>query len=324
MSTKTEPVAQAPESAPAKTGPDSKPAKTTSAIARFDDVRDRCVQLFGSEERFIQEATFLLRAVNDTPALQECTPNSITGVLLSIASTGLSLNPVLRHAYIIPRNTKVKTAAGDKWEKRASVEPSYMGLMKLATDTGSVRHFEAQVVYQGDEFDYDLVAKKPRTHRPYWTRGMQRGKLLGVYGYATLVDGTVIPEHMGADELGLIQSKSDNRNGSVYSDWQGEMARKSLIKRLRKYLPQSDRNEAFLEAIELDNQGYQLAPASSTNAASGTYQEALDLQAQVREAIKSYQGEDKQEIKKQCAEFAHTGKVDAEFWRGILNRLQAK
>lgn len=271
----------------------------------------------------MEEATFLLAAVNNTPALQECTPASINGVLLSIASTGLSLNPVLRLCYVIPRNIKVKTAGGEKWEKRAQVEPSYMGLMKLATDTGSVRNFEAQVVYQGDEFEYDLVEKKPRVHKPYWTRGMQRGKILGVYGYAVLVDGTIIPEHMGADELGIIQSKSDNRNGSVYTDWQGEMARKSLIKRLRKYLPQSDRNEAFLQAIELDNQGYQLAPTSSTNAASGTYQEALELQAQVREAIKAYQGEDKQEIKKQCAEFAGTGKVDAEFWRGILNRLQA-
>ena len=311
---------------PAKKAP-SAPAEA-KGIERFEPIKERCVKMFGSEERFLQEASFLLRAVNDTPALQECSPNSIAAVLVNIASTGLSLNPVQKLCYIIPRNTKVKTKDGDKWEKRAMVDPSYMGLMKLATDSGAVRHFEAQVVYKGDEFDFDLVDKKPRTHKPYWTMGRQRGPMVGVYGYALLADGTVIPEHMGADEVEKIRSKSDNAKGAIFQDWEGEMARKSLVKRLQKYVPRTERSEAFLQAVDLDNEGFDLsagprqpnAPAELAPAE----QDCEALRAEVRDLIKTYTGADKAAIKKECADFALTGKVDPMFWMSIIHRLEAK
>lgn len=295
----------------------------TNPIERFDAVRERCVEFFGTEARFLQEATFLLALVNNTPAIQACTPASITGVLLNIASTGLSLNPVLKLVYVIPRNIKVKTAGGEVWEKRASVEPSYMGLMKLATDTGAVRNFEVHEVYKGDDFDFDIVEKRPRVHKPYWTLGRERGPMIGVYGYALLADGTVIPEHMGADELKKIQGKSDNAGGSVYTDWQGEMARKSLLKRLQKYIPRTEKSERFLQAVDLDNEGYDLTRQLPAAGVPEAVQEQNDLKDEVRELLQQYDKPDKGEIKRLCAEQASSGKVDPAFWREILKRLYA-
>ena len=296
------------------------PQVAPSPLDRFDAARDRCVKMFGSEVRFMEEATFLLAAVNNTPALQECTPASINGVLLSIASTGLSLNPVLRLCYVIPRNIKVKTAGGEKWEKRAQVEPSYMGLMKLATDSGAVRSFEVHEVWGGDDFEFDLVNKRPVRHKPYWTIGQQRGKLIGVYGFATLADGSVIPEHMGADELAKIQSKSDNRGGAIFTDWQGEMARKSLVKRLQKYLPRTEQAVKFLEAVELDNQGIDLARPSDPNAALAARVD--ELRSKARELFKDYKGEDKGALKQKAAAEALSGKQNPEFWEELILMLQ--
>lgn len=311
---------------PAKKAPASAPAEA-KGIERFDPVKERCIKMFKTEERFLQEASFLLRAVNDTPALQECTPNSIAAVLVNIASTGLSLNPVQKLCYLIPRNVKIKVPGGqDRFEKRAMVEPSYMGLMKLATDSGAVRSFEAQVVYKGDEFDFDLVDKKPRTHKPYWTMGHQRGPLIGVYGFAILADGSVIPEHMGADEVAKIRGKSDNAGGAIFQDWEGEMARKSLVKRLQKYVPRTEKSEAFLAAVDLDNAGFELAPGPrQPNAPAELAPAEVDceaIKAEVRDLLKTYKGPDKNAIKKECADFALTGKVDAGFWIGILKRLE--
>jgi recombination protein RecT len=315
------------ESTPAKATKEA-PAPQPKGLEKFDPVKERCIRMFGGEDRFLQEASFLLRAVNDTPALQECTPNSITSVLVNIASTGLSLNPVQKLCYIIPRNTKVKTPGGaDRWEKRAMVEPSYMGLMKLATDSGAVRHFEAQVVYKGDEFDFDLVDKKPRTHKPYWSIGHERGKLIGAYGFAILADGSIIPEHMGADELLKIRSKSDNAGGSIFQDWEGEMARKSLVKRLQKYVPRTEKSEAFLQAVDLDNAGFDTLPAPRPAGSPAELlpaeQDCEAIKAEVRDLIKTYKGPDKAAIKKECADFALTGVNDAGFWAGILKRLKA-
>lgn len=301
---------------PAETGKTpAKAAPSNNPIDRFEAARERCVRLFGSEDRFIEEATHLLAIVNNTPSLLECTPASINGVLINIASTGLSLNPVLKLAYVIPSNTKVKTPGqADRWEMRATVEPSYMGLMKLATDSGAVRNFEVHEVYQGDEFEFDLVAKKPAVHKPYWTVGHARGKLVGVYGFAVLADGSMIPEHMGADELAKIQGKSRNASGSVYADWQGEMARKSLVKRLQKYIPRTEQARGFLEAVELDNAGYDL----SRPALSEGENRVKALMDQARAAFAGYAGVDKAEIKKKMADEAGSGRQNAAFWEEVI------
>ena len=312
---------QQPEPQPAPPPP-SKPDPQAKGIDQFSSIKERCVELFGTETRFVQEATFLLRMVNDTPAMQECTKASIAGVLLSIASTGLSLNPVLKLCYVIPRNVKVKTASGDRWEKRAMVEPSYMGLMKLATDTGAVKNFEVHEVYKGDEFEFDLVAKRPRVHKPYWTLGRERGPMVGVYGFAVLADGTIIPEHMGADELAKIQAKSDNAGGKVYSDWQGEMARKSLVKRLQKYIPRTEGSERFLKAVDLDNHGFDMLPERAS--ASPEAIELENLKTAVRAAFETYTGEDRQSLRKQCAEEGMSGRRNPEFWRNMLAKLNAQ
>lgn len=301
------------------------PAKREAAanpIDYFEASRERCVRLFGGEQRFVEEATHLLNMVHATPSLKECTGASIQQVLVSVASTGLSLNPVLKLAYVIPRNIKVKTPGQpDRWEKRASVEPSYMGLMKLATDSGAVRNFEVHEVYQGDDFEFDIVEKRPRVHKPYWTVGHSRGKLIGVYGFAVLADGTMIPEHMGADELAKIQSKSDNAGGSVYTDWQGEMARKSLVKRLQKYIPRTEKAQGFLEAVELDNQGYDLSRPSGPAAIKPAEDEVAALKQKALEAFKAYKGADKATIKAKMTEEATSGRQNPVFWREVLFML---
>jgi phage RecT family recombinase len=300
----------------------NKPAKQANPVDYFEPSRERCVRLFASEDKFIEEATHLLQLIQANPSLKECTGNSIQGVLISIASTGLSLNPVMKLAYVIPRNIKVKTPGQpDRWEKRAAVEPSYMGLMKLATDSGAVRNFEVHEVYAGDEFEFDIVEKRPRVHKPYWTVGHSRGKLIGVYGFAVLADGTMIPEHMGADELAKIRSKSDNASGSVYNDWEGEMARKSLVKRLQKYIPRTEKSERFLQAVELDNASYDLDRPTGASALKPAEESVAQLQAKVREAIKAYTGADKAELKKKAADEAVSGRQNPAFWSELLFML---
>jgi recombination protein RecT len=310
------------QAVPATQAAPAPPTTNDKALERFRPIEDRCVAMFGSRDRFLQEASFLLAAVNNTPALRECTQQSIVGVLVAVASSGLSLNPVKKEVYLIPRNINIKTPGqADKWEKRAMPEPSYMGLMKVATDTGAVRSFEVHEVYAGDEFEFDIVAKRPTVHKPYWTRGKERGAIIGVYGMATLSDGSIIPEHMGADELRKIRSKSDNASGSVYNDWEGEMARKSLLKRLQKYIPRTPKSEAFLQAVELDNAGFDLAAPTSIASGSEDRAKQTEIMAEVRALIDAYQGEEKEAMHREVVEEAKKGRVNLKFWEDIRTRL---
>jgi len=229
------------------------PATTAprKGLMQFDAIRDRVVGMIGAE-RFDREATHLLRELHDTPSLASCTPASVAGALLTIATTGLTLNQTAKELYLIPRNTKVKGADGEKWERRLTVVPSYIGMMRVALSGGAVSKIIAHEVYQGDEFAIDLVDARPSTHKPYWMLGRERGPIIGAYATATLRDGAEVVEIMGADEIAKIRSKSDNSNGSVHTDWAGEMARKMVVKRLLKYLPIT-MSEALSAVIDADN-----------------------------------------------------------------------
>lgn len=289
-------------------------------LATFDSIKDRCEQLLGSD-RFMKEASFAIQIIGNSPQLQKATRASIVGAMLNVANTGLTLNPVLKLAYLIPRNAKVRDDSGrDFWETRCYVEPSYMGLMKLATDTGSVRHFESFVVYKGDLFEFDLVNRRPTKHVPYWSLGADRGPIVGCYGIATLTDGSTVVEHMGADELLKIRSKSDNKAGSVYTDWEGEMARKAVLKRLAKYVPKSDRSEAFLAAMDIDNESFNLTLPETTESTKN-----LDVWKQrLVSAFEFYQGEDKEALREQCREKIGAGEFTEAFARNVLEQMGEK
>jgi recombination protein RecT len=303
------------------------PTPQQSALDVFNPVKERCVQLFRTEERFIREATLLLQILHDKPELQSVTRQSIVSAMLRVASTGLTVNPIAKECYVITRNTKVRQPDGtDRWEKRLAIEPSYIGLMRLATETGAVLGFETQAVWQGDQFDFDLAQKKPSVHKPYWVVGNERGELRGVYGFVTLRDGSQQPEQMGADEIELIKSKSESVKAqrkavgegkaaapTVYDEWLGEMARKALVKRLQKWVPRTTNSLPFLNAIEIDNEGFDLAPQRDSSSV---------LKRRVLEALHRYNGIDKEELREMCQQKVTAGEFNEEFANNVLKQTQ--
>ena len=69
-------------------------------------------------------------------------PASVRNAVINVAATGLSLNPALKFAYLVPRDNEV------------CLDISYMGLIKIATDTGSILWAKAEIVYEKDIFTY--------------------------------------------------------------------------------------------------------------------------------------------------------------------------
>lgn len=310
------------------TTPAQQPTQQEKGIEMFSAVKERCATLFGSEDRFVKEATMLLQIIHDKPELQAATRQSVVAAMLRIATTSLTINPMMKECYVVTRRTKVRQPNGSEaWETRLGIEPSYIGLMRLATDTGAVKDFEAQVVWQGDVFEYDLVDKKPTKHVPYWIAGNPRGDLRGVYGFARLADGTIKPEHMGADEIALIMSKSEAvkaqraklakgeaAGATVYDEWLGEMARKALVKRLQKWVPRTPNTERLMAAIEADNEGYDLADGRDS---------LSTLKRRVLVALEAYTGEDKEELRAMCHEKVMAGEFTEAFATNILQQIGA-
>lgn len=204
------------------------------------------ISLMGGEMQVKKEISFAIQACNANSMLANVNQASIAKAIYNVAITGLSLNPVHKLAYLVP-----KKIAG-QWE--AVLFPSYQGLVKLITDAGIVSRIEAHPVYEGDEFDYSLGLETTLSHKP---KGISRN-LMAVYAIAVMKDGSKQVEVMWRSEVDEIMMRSDsgkNGTGPWKTDY-NEMARKTVLRRIYKYLPKSVVSDKIAEAIALDEQDY--------------------------------------------------------------------
>lgn len=182
----------------------------------------------------------IMTAVQQDPDILLADRRTLLMAATKCAQDGLL--PDKREAAFVIFNTKIKENGQDKWVKAAQYIPMLAGLQKRARNTGQIAGIIAQMVYENDEFirkpdDFDT----PVHHRPP-PLGQSRGKPLGAYAIAKLKDGTVVSEVMDADEIAKVAavSRSRDRNGNAvgpWKDWQDEMWRKTVFRRLSKWLP---------------------------------------------------------------------------------------
>lgn len=172
--------------------------------------------------------------------LAECSPLSILRSLAQAASMGLEPFDGRNEVYLVPRwNSKAKC-------KEATCLVGYAGLIRLATDTGKVRNIDARVVYAKDEFAVEYGVEPRIIHKPTFDK--DRGDIVAVYAVAHFPDGGSQFEVMSVHEVNDIRDRSKDKKD--YSPWTtdySEMARKTAVRRLAKYLPKSQALGAALE-----------------------------------------------------------------------------
>ena len=110
-------------------------------------------------------------ALENVPSLQQA--------IVNVALTGLSLNPVLSLVYLVPQDGAIQ------------LRPSYQGLSKILTDTGSVVSVVSGCVFENDFFDYLFGTETFIKHKP--TLG-ERGKIVASWASAKLPDGSEVNE----------------------------------------------------------------------------------------------------------------------------------
>ena len=218
----------------------------------FNAIEKKFTEL-SNEQEFIKEVGFCLNLIGSNPQLQKCTKNSLLSSVYQVASVGLSLNPIKKEAYLIPRWSRANGM-------EAQLMPSYQGLIKLVTDTGSVKSINCNIVYEGDEFDLDLGTEQRLTHKPKF----KSKKIQLVYAIATLPDGSNQIEVMPFDDICEIRGRSDaymaykagKMKTTVWVTDEGEMCRKTVLRRIVKYLPKTDKWEMLRTAISQDEQEF--------------------------------------------------------------------
>lgn len=178
-----------------------------------------------------------------TPALLKCAPESFYGAVLQCAALGLEPGSALGHCYLLPfGNGKDKQG-----RPNAQLIIGYRGMIDLARRSGQIVSLQAYCVHEQDTFNYKLGLDPDIEHIP--ASVADRGKVTHVYAVAKLKGGGVQFEVMSRAEIEKVRTSSKAGNsGPWFSHWE-EMAKKTVIRRLFKYLPVSI--EA-VRAVEID------------------------------------------------------------------------
>lgn len=221
----------------------------------FDLIEERFTML-SDEKTFLKEISFAMQLFKSNAYLNKSTKESKLECVVNLAQTGLTLNPVLKYAYLVPRSVR----DGQDYVIKCHVEPSYQGLVKLVTDTGSAKTIYAHVVYEGDVFKTTLGTSVEIQHEPQY----KSTDITHVYAVALLHDGTKQVEVMTLEQIDAIRDMSEsyksfkkgNAKSCIWNDHFEEMAKKTVIKRLVKYLPKTNMFEKLKTAIEIDNVDY--------------------------------------------------------------------
>ncbi len=286
---------------------------------QFVALNEHCVNKLD----FLKESQFALQLLTKNDYLLGVgrnNPDSLQAAISNVAAIGITLNPALSFAYLVPRKiNKVPCVC---------LDISYRGLIKLATDTGVVKAMKAELVYESDDFKYHGFHEAPDFNANPFD---DRGDLKGVYAMAMLTDGGVLVETMSIDEVNMIRDDSEayksavgkgmdswNYTNNVWVKYYTEMVKKTVIKRAYKTLPTSKGMETVGKAIEVINEhegidfqaDKQLTETFYTDEELTEYQRCVDNGDfyNLLPLINSLCAESQLDLKKLCVPEAEAGK----------------
>lgn len=192
-----------------------------------------------------------------TPALWECSAVSIARAIVEANQYGLDL--LFGSVYLVPFRNR------QSGQKEAQLIVGYRGLATLARRSGEVARIRARVVHQRDQFDFAYGLNEHLDHVPYQPRqgdDLDPGPMTHAYAIAEFTDGGVQFDVMTAAEIYSIRGRSKgafDSSGNLTGPWltdEGEMSKKTVLRRLSKSLPLTVEARQALDAedrIEADS-----------------------------------------------------------------------
>ena len=169
-------------------------------------------------------ARIVTTEIRKNQGLVKCDRNSFLGAVIQCAQLGLEPGNSLGHAYILP------------YGKQAQLIVGYRGMIDLARRSGQIVSISARTVREGDEFAYEYGLHENLTHKPSEEESDQ---ISYVYAVAKLRDGGVQFEVMSKAQIEKVREQSKAKDSGPWKTHWEEMAKKTVIRRLFKYLPVS-------------------------------------------------------------------------------------
>lgn len=184
----------------------------------------------------------VLTEVRKIPTLLECDRESFTNSLIQCVQLGLVPGALLGQAYLIP------------YKGKCTLLPGYRGYVVLAERAGT--SLTAQCYCENDiKYECMLGSVEQIIHIP---ANDKRGEIICAYAVAKneTIDKNGIRriitkiDHMAMSDIEKAKACSKCPADKFWNPWKYEMCRKTVVKRLGKYL---DLSPDFNQLVEADN-----------------------------------------------------------------------
>ncbi|EIE1512205.1 recombinase RecT [Campylobacter jejuni] len=191
-------------------------------------------------ERFNSEDNAVMKVLKDNQTASFLKVKNLSEAGLSILNNDY---------YIVPMGNNV------------NIEPSYMGLVKVAINEALKRGFEIIVksdtvsnsdevkIITENEIDNLSISKNPLDN-----------SIKGAYALISIVkNGNLLyrkAEFLNKEQIDTIKSKTFSKEGKVYKEFPEEMARKSAIRRAIKHINYFIKSDVLDGVINIDNENY--------------------------------------------------------------------
>lgn len=176
----------------------------------------------------------VVSAVNNNPALQECTNQSILAAALLGESLNLSPSPQLGQYYMVPFDDKEKG-------KVAQFQLGYKGYIQLAIRSGQYRKLNVLSIKEGELIRFDPLNEEIDVQLIEDEEQREQAKTIGYYAMFEYVNGFRKALYWSRNKMeahALKYSKgyaSDKRKGTAWTFWSRDfdgMAYKTMLRQL--------------------------------------------------------------------------------------------
>ena len=189
----------------------------------------RCLPRHLTPERMTR---IFLTCFRENPKLLECDQKSLLGCIMEMSRLGLEPGGILGHAHMIPYRDNKKGIT------ICQFIPGYKGLIDLARRSGRVLSIAARAVHEKDTFNFTFGKHEEIKHTPFRGAG-DAGDITHFYAVASLRDGGSAMDVMSTAQVNEIRDKVYAWEQKPWKDFYEEMGKKTVIRRLCKYLPLS-------------------------------------------------------------------------------------
>ncbi len=224
------------------------PLPLKQEVARMRDEFGKALPGHISADKFVRTIQTAISLTRNIEKVKD--PQSLLAACTKAAADGLILDG-REAALVVDFNGDVQ------------YRPMMRGLLKLAYNSGALKSLVVEPVRENDVFVFSPTnANEPIKHEIDLKK--PRGEAYAFYAKAELKDGGIVFEVMTKEDVHRIRDRSDawkafKANKIKSTPWstdEMEMARKTVFRRLSKYLPSSSDRDTLHQAAERIDEDY--------------------------------------------------------------------